>query len=233
MFASGPAGGLWAVLPGLVFLLSACAGVWTPITATTEFDLANRRLVSTGRSRYFVLEPGFQLVLENRVERVVITVLDETRLVDGVTTRVIEEKSWLQGQLSEVARNFFAIDEKTNDVFYFGEEVDNYRGGRLINHDSSWLAGKGNAKPGLIMPGQPRKGMKYFQEVSPGLAMDFASITALGVTLDTPAGRFTDCLQTEEGNALNSFEKETKIYAPAIGLAQSGDLFLTKHGTVR
>ena len=51
-------------------------------------------LSSTGRNRYFVLEPGFQLVLEGKeggkTTVLTITVLNDTKMVDGVETRVVE-----------------------------------------------------------------------------------------------------------------------------------------------
>ena len=223
---------LLSLVTALAVLLVACAEAPTA-TPTAEFGIAERTLVPTGRNLYFILEPGFQIVLEEQNGKLVITVLDETKKVNGVITRVVEEREWKNGELIEVARNFFAIDEKTKDVFYFGEEVDNYQGGKVVNHNSSWLAGENNAKPGLIMPGQPKVGMKYFQEVAPDVAMDFAAIVSLDVTLKTPGGSFSNCLKTEEGTALNLQEKEFKIYAPGIGLIQSGDLVLTKYGTVR
>src|SRR5919199_1903441 len=76
-----------------------------------EFDLRGCTLAATGRSRYFVLEPGFQLVLEGNGTKLQITVLDETRVVSGVTTRVVEEREWKGGELYEVARNYFAFCE--------------------------------------------------------------------------------------------------------------------------
>jgi Concanavalin A-like lectin/glucanases superfamily len=50
-----------------------------------------------------------------------ITVLNETKMVDGVETRVVEERETKGGKLKEVSRNYFAISKRTNDVFYFGE----------------------------------------------------------------------------------------------------------------
>ena len=123
--------------------------------------------------------------------------------------------------------------EQTKDVFYFGEDVDNYKDGKVANHAGSWLAGVRGAKPGLMMPGQPQVGSKYFQEVSPGVAMDYATIVNLDVTVQTPAGTFVKCVKTDERNALDPKEKEFKIFAPGIGLVQSGDLVATKYGTVR
>jgi hypothetical protein len=59
-----------------------------------------------------------------------ITVLKETKLVDGVETQVVEEKETANGQVTEISRNYFAFSRKTSDVLYFGEDVDNYRDGK-------------------------------------------------------------------------------------------------------
>jgi len=197
-----------------------------------DFGLSKRTLETTGRSDYFILEPGFQLVLEGGNERLVITVLDETREVDGVMTRVVEEREWSYGRLIEVSRNFFAIDGQTADVFYFGEEVDMYHRGQLLNHHGSWLAGRDGARAGMIMPGSPRRGMKYYQEVAPGRAMDRAEVIRRDDRIETPAGAFENCLLTKEGTALNFMEREYKVYAPGIGLVRDQSLLLTEHGFV-
>ena len=117
------------------------------------------------------MEPGFQLVLEGGNEKVTITVLDETIKVDDVLTRIVEEREWKNGNLVEVSRNFFAIDEATKDVFYFGEEVDDYKDGEIVNHGGAWLAGQGDAEPGMMMPGQLSVGQKYYQEIAPAVAV--------------------------------------------------------------
>ncbi len=197
-----------------------------------EFGLEKRALAPTGRNDFFILEPGFQLVLESATEKLAVTVLDEARVVDGVTTRVVEEKEWKNGEVIEISRNFFAIDEKTKDVFYFGEEVDMYKGGKVTSHDGAWLAGENGAKAGLIMPGKPKAGMKYYQEIARGVAMDRAEILKLDGRLDTPAGSFSNCLLAKEGSALNPLEMEFKTYAPSVGLLQDEKLLLTRYGFI-
>lgn len=228
-----------ALLTVVVILSISVSGCIGQSSWQDDFGLSKRTLVPTGRNQYFILEPGFQMVLEGKTglmgtnhERLVITVLDETRLVDGVTTRVVEEKEWKNDQLKEVSRNFFAICQETNDVFYFGEEVDMYKKGKIANHKGAWLAGENGAKPGLMIPGSPKVGMKYYQEVAKGVAMDRAEILNLDEKLDTPAGLFSNCLKTKEGTALNFFEKEYKTYAPGIGLIQDASLLLTDHGFI-
>ena len=125
-----------------------------------DFGIAKRRLVATGRNPYFILEPGFQLVYASEDEKLIITVLNDTMDIAGVTTRVVEEREWKHGKLIEVSRNFLAMCKDTKDVFYFGEDVDMYDGQKITSHDGAWRAGVSNAKPGLLMPGSPRVGMK-------------------------------------------------------------------------
>lgn len=158
--------------------------------------------------------------------------LDETVKVGNVTTRVVEEREWKNENLIEVSRNFFAICTDTKDVFYFGEEVDDYKDGQITGHGGAWRADQPGTKPGLIMPGSPRVGMKYYQEIAPRVAMDRAEVINLEANLKTPAGTFRNCLKTQEGSALKPQEKEFKIYAAGIGLIKDGDMLLTKHGFI-
>jgi hypothetical protein len=74
-----------------------------------EFNLAGRRLAATGESRYWILRPGYQAVFASDDTTLTVRLLDETREVAGVVTRVVEEREVKDGQLHEVARNFYAI----------------------------------------------------------------------------------------------------------------------------
>lgn len=206
---------------------ASAAGDWDK-----EFNLDKRTLETTGEAKFFILKPGYQIVLADEDEKVAITVLDETRVIDGIETRVVEEREEKNGKIVEVSRNFFAIDNETGDVFYFGEEVDNYKKGKRTGHSGAWLAGEKDAKPGLIMPGDPVIGYKHYQEIAPGKAMDRAEVISLDESLKTPAGDFQNCLKTKESSGLNPLEKEFKRYAPGIGQIQDEDLLLTKYGYV-
>lgn len=200
-------------------------------TWQTEFGIKSCNLQATGRNPYFILEPGHQLVLEGGDTKLEITVLHDTRTVDGVTTRVVEEKEWKDGKLTEIAKNYFAICPQTKDVFYFGEDVDFYENGKVVKHDGSWHAGKGN-NAGLMMAGSPKLRHKYYQEMAPKVAMDRAEIISLTDTCKTPAGTFANCLKVKEGSALELAAVEYKYYAPSIGFVGDENLRLVKHGFV-
>jgi hypothetical protein len=202
------------------------------IEAPEDCDLS-----STGSNEFFILEPGYRLVLTGEGDqgediRLAITVQEKTKVVDSVETRVVTEKQVENGEVVEISRNFFAICEQTNDVLYYGEQVDNYVDGKIANHDGSWLAGVDNAREGIIMPGSPFVGLKYKQEVAPGVAMDRAKIVSMDKTVDTPAGTFVDVLKTRETTPLEPGFVEFKYHAPGIGLIQDGDLKLEEYGFI-
>ena len=199
------------------------------------FGLEDREFSTTGRNRYFILEPGFQQVLEGKDgdhdARLQVTVLNDTKEIGGIQTRVVEEREMVDEKLVEVSRNFFAICKKTGSVFYFGEEVDIYRDGKVIDHEGAWLHGRDNAQAGIMMPGECLMGAAYYQEYAPKQAMDRARIQEVDATIKTPAGEFSNCLKVWEENPLDG-DSETKTFAPGVGLVQDEGLLLVKQGFV-
>ncbi len=186
---------------------------------THDFGAEKPDLVSSGSNPYFVLEPGYVLVLKNGDEQLTVTIKKETKLVDGVMCGILEEKETKRGKLDELSNNYFAISTRTNSVYYFGEDA----GG-------AWFSGENGATFGLMMPGLPLVGAKYYQELAPHVAMDRAEIVSVSETVKTPAGEFKNCLKVEETTPLEPGNKEYKYYAPGIGLIQDGSLKLVEHG---
>lgn len=223
-------------------LLGSMAAPGTPFLAgeasecdqgayTSEFRQSDCTFLSSGRNAYFVLEPGFWLRLEEDGKEghleVLISVLNDTRIVDGVRTRVVEEREWLDGDLVEVSRNFFALCEETASLFYFGEEVDDYENGTIVGHGGAWLAGQNGARAGILMPGTFLLGSRYFQEIAPAVALDQGCNTAIGTREVTPAGTFTGCVAVRETSPLEPGKKSLKGYCPGIGLVRDNGAVLT------
>jgi hypothetical protein len=191
------------------------------------FDVNKADLADTGRNTYFILEPGYKLHFKHGKETLVITVLNETKVVDGVTTRVVEERETSKGQLGEISRNYYAIDRKTKAVYYFGEDVDNYKDGKVDNHEGSWLAGVNGNKFGLMIPAKPKVGEKFYQEQAPGVAMDRSEIVSITEKMKTPAGTYEKCLHAKDSSDLESGTSE-KWYAPGVGLIKDDAFVLAK-----
>lgn len=203
------------------------------------FDIDRAHLSVTGRNDFFILEPGYRIVLRGRDEgrpaEVIITVTDETRVVMGIPTRVVEERESVGGRLIEVSRNFFAIDRRTKDVYYFGEDVTKYRrNGTPYDAEDAWLAGEDGARPGLIMPGTLRIGDRYYQEHAPGTAMDRSEVVSLTETVETADGEdLENCLKIIETTPLEPNERSPKFYARGIGMIYDSGLRLAEHGMMR
>lgn len=197
-----------------------------------KFPAEPKDLTTTGRSSYFVLEPGYQLTLEDTAKKevLVITVLEDVRKIGDYEARVVEERETVDGRLKEVSRNFFAIDKRNKNVYYFGEEVDDYKDGKIVGHGGAWIHGEKGARFGLLLPGEPAVGARYYQEVAPEVAMDRAEILSVSETYETPAGKFEKVLKTLETTPLEPAEKSIKHYAPGVGPIQDGDLKLVKYG---
>ena len=194
-----------------------------------KFEVDKTKLADSGRNTYFILEPGYRLTFRNRKDTLIITVLDKTKIVDGVRTRVVEERETSSGQLAEVSLNYFAIDRNSGDVYYFGEDVDEYSNGRVTGHGGAWLSGLDGARFGLMMPGKPEPGDRYYQELAPKLAMDRAEVVSLTESVRVPAGSFSNVLRTRESSAIES-GSEDKLYAPGIGLIKDADFELFRIG---
>jgi hypothetical protein len=179
-----------------------------------------RDFVSRVSNRYFRLIPGSIFTYEKRTpagtERSEVEVTREKRRVMGVLTTVVRHTTWLNGQLKEISRDWYAQDRRGN-VWYFGEEVDNYENGRLKDHAGSWEAGVNGAKPGIVMLNDPLVGLAYRQESYKGHAEDAGAVIAVNRTVTVPSGTFRGCVQTRNWSSIDRTENEYKYYCPQVG----------------
>src|SRR5688572_11712668 len=213
-------------------VLIALAGAQGPDRFVSQFEVDKNNLVTHGKNDYFILEPEYQLVLEGPDEKVLITVLEKTKMVDGVKTRIVEEREFENGELTEVSFNYFAIDKTTKAVYYFGEDVDIYEDGKVVRHEGEWLSGVDRARFGLMMPATPVVGYAFYQEIAPGKALDRGEIVSLNEMLKTPASQFTNCLKVLETSGMDANEHGYKIYAKGVGMIQDEDMLLVKYGYI-
>jgi hypothetical protein len=218
---------------------------------TTDFRLEDCKFKDKGENPYFILKPGYQLVLESENEKSVETVLRDKKKInlDGrkIKTRVLEERAleWDEGEwvTIEISLNYFAICKKTNAIYYFGEwsrdcedgfdENDECEGG--ADTAGSWEAGVDGAMPGLMMTGPPLLGAKYFQEIALAQdAVDRGEIAEMGLDWPEEEPEFTGCIKIFDTNPAEGEcgEDDEKIYCPGIGIVQDEDLVLTSYGFV-
>jgi hypothetical protein len=164
--------------------------------------------------------------------RVVSRVLRKTERVAGVRVAVVDVKEYEDGELVEHTLDYFA-QHRNGSVWYFGERVYDYKDGKIVGRHGQWLAGQGNAKPGLFMPAKPRVGLTFQQERAPGVAEDRSTIVAVGVRVKTAAGAFRNCIKTRDVAPLDNVT-EFKYYCAGVGLVREeppgGRLDLIRYG---
>lgn len=165
------------------------------------------------RGRIFTYEGD----TEDGVERIVVEVTHENKTILDVSTTVVRDQAFLDGELVEDTFDWFAQDEAGN-VWYFGEKSYHIEGGVPVDSAGSWEAGVDGALPGVIMLAEPEDGDRYQQELAEGIAEDMAKVVDLSETVEIEYGTFTDCLQTKEWTPLERGVYEFKFYAPGVGL---------------
>src|SRR5690349_19713287 len=115
-----------------VLVISAAGIAWQSSRDAwrADFSVDKKVLSATGSNPYFVLAPGFRLHYAHGKDTLITTVLNETKMIDGVEARVVEDRETKNGQLIELTHDYFAIDPNTHDVYYFGEDVNEYKKGK-------------------------------------------------------------------------------------------------------
>ncbi len=191
------------------------------------FDVDRADLRPTGANPYIPMQPGRVLTLRHGGDTLTVSILSDTQRVDNVTVGILEERETKNGRLVEVSRNFMATDQKTGDVYYFGEEVDNYKNGKIVNHESAWRAGSGGARFGLMIPARPTAGQKFYQEIAPKVAMDRVEVLSTDATIKTPAGVFEHCVHLRETTPLER-DVSHKYYAPGVGIVKDDEFELAE-----
>jgi len=214
-----------AALAAIALVVAACASsnstVHNPApfeegqAYAPDFDAANFSdpLVND----YFPLDPGLTSVFEGGDERVEVTVTDETKVILGVTTHVITDQVFVDGELHEDTVDWYAADNFGN-VWYFGEETAEYEGGEIASTEGSWEAGVDGAQPGIIMLADPQVGDAYRQEYYAGEAEDVARVYAVDESITVPNGIFALVIVTEDWSELTPEVRERKWYAPLAGV---------------
>ena len=184
-------------------------------------------------NKYFPLKPGMRLIYKGsaipedqktRVKRrVVSTVTDLSKWIDGVRTLVIWEKDYTAGKLGESELAFFAQD-KAGNVWLLGEYPEEYENGKFADAPT-WISGQKGAHAGIAMLANPRLGSPDYAQGFAPPPVDFkdrARVYKKGQKTCVPVECYKDVLVIEE------FEKgvpgvfHLKYYAPKVGLVRVG-----------
>jgi len=186
---------------------------------------------------YFPLKVGNRWEYQGGTETVVVEVLNETKLIEGVTCVVTQDQVTDDGDLIEDTDDWFC-QAKDGAVHYFGEEVKNFETfvgdvpplPELVGIDGSFKHGRDGDKAGIIFPATPTAGASHLEEFSLGNAEDVATVLSttysFGTSPDLDAGVpaalaqllcADDCVVTRNTSPLEPGVVERKYYAKGIG----------------
>jgi hypothetical protein len=199
-------------------VLTGCAGVNSTSSAESEAPRFSSPREIT--NRHLPLASLKQDVLENKGARVERTAKPDVRKSfqiggQNVEALAIEDREYnAAGELTEVTLDYFAQDDAGN-VYYLGEDVDEYRNGRISGHSGAWLFGRDTHHLGLLMPAQPTVGRKFKSEDASPITWEADEVVSVSETATVPAGTFQNCLKIRE--VTSDGDTEYKLYAPGVG----------------
>ena len=90
----------------------------------------------------------------------------------------------------------------------------------------AWLAGANGVKFGLIMPGKPTLGDKFYLEMAPG-AVERVEIVKLDAKLETPLRSFSQVVHCREYDVVDG-DSSQKWYAAGIGMVGDDEMRAVK-----
>ncbi len=169
---------------------------------------------------YWPMTPGSRWVYreaeDETVQKVVVTVTDRTKTLDGIESRVVRDVVTEKGVPIEVTSDYYAQDAEGN-IWYMGEDTTEYENGKPTTTAGSFHHGVDGAEAGIAMPADPQVGMTYRQEYYAGEAEDQGSVLSVDEQVEVPFGHFDGAVMTRDVNPLEPRVNEHKFYAKGVG----------------
>ena len=200
----------------------------------TNFNGGNFSRPTKIDNQFYPLVPGTQFVLDGSINagsvstahRVVFTVTDLTKVINGVRTRVLWDTDTNDGEVVESELAFQAQDNRGN-VWVVGEYPEEYEAGVFAGAPNTWISGVKRAQAGVLVPANPQLGTSPFRQgYSPKIDFfDCGQVYALGQIVRIPLGKFRNVLVVNEWAPLDPAGGiQQKYYAPGVGNVQIGAL---------
>jgi hypothetical protein len=183
-------------------------------------------------NKWFPLQPGTQWIYKGFTQedkervprRVVQTVTDLTKVINGVRTVVVWDVDYKDGNVQESEIIFFAQDKHGN-VWQLGELVEVYEDADFVG-SSAWIAGIDGSSAGIMMKADPRPGTPgYSQGYAPPPInwADRGKVEQTGQKTCVPAGCYNNVLViAESSKAEGPDAQQLKYYAPSVGYIRVG-----------
>jgi hypothetical protein len=167
------------------------------------------------------MSPGSRWVYREtgggEVQRVVVTVTDRTKTIDGIEARVVHDLvTTPDGEKVEDTFDWYAQD-KDGNLWYLGEDTKEYESGKVVSTAGSWEHGVDGAEAGIIVAAEPEQGLAYREEYYAGEAEDAAEVLSVGAKVQVPFGFFENAMITRNYSGIEPKVEELKFYAKDVG----------------
>jgi len=196
-----------------------------------NFDLANFENSAIIDNEWLPMKPGTKWAYEgtalddqgNNVDRrIEFTVTDLTKEIEGVRTLVLWIEDFNNGEGTEKELSFYAQDKQGN-IWYFGEHPEDFEDGAFVEA-KTWIAGLADAKPGIVLSGEPKLGMpNLYQGWGPEVGWsDFGRVEKMGLDICVPVSCYKDVLENAETSLSEVGAFQLKYYVRGVGEIKVG-----------
>jgi len=180
------------------------------------------------------LIPGTQYVLTGVANRgggllpheVIFTVSGVIKTINGVNVRVLWDRDFNEGQLSEAELAFFAQDD-LGTIWALGEYPEQFDpvSGEFLGAPDTWIAGINGTEAGNWMLGDLRRGKGYYSQgfSAPIEFLDCGTVLQTRLNDCVPVGCFHDVLLIDEYGPYDiAGGHQRKYYAKGVGNIRIG-----------
>ena len=181
---------------------------------------------------WWPLKAGMQWTFEGYViedgkkesHKLVFTVTDLVKVIDGVRSRVAYDSDFSKGKLVEQEIVYFAQD-KTGNVWHLGQYREVMEGKIFVGGQVWVINNPPGAKAGIMMPANPKLGDPSYSEgyaPPPFYWTDRGRVYQVGQKVKVPAGSYSDVLVIEEFDEEAPGNFQLKYYAKGVGNIKVG-----------
>jgi hypothetical protein len=135
---------------------------------------------------------------------------------ETIDALVQKDKETEDGELVEKTFDYFAQSD-SGDVYYLGEDVNEYENGKLTGHGGAWLLGKQTDTPGVLMPANPNVGTTFTSEDVPGITHEDDRVVSTRKARNIGGRIYPNVIRVREDTRPPP-ETEYKLYSRGTGV---------------
>lgn len=214
------------VVIALLLLAAACGGSANSAGEHENFNPDSFKDPTRIDNKWFPLKPGMQYIYEgftnddddNRISRrLVVTVTDLTKVIDGVHTVVTWDLDYNADELVEAELAFYAQNDN-GTVWRMGEHPEEYKDGKFVEAPT-WISGIADSIAGIEMQGNPQRGQpSYSQGWAPDVDFtDRGQVSQTDQKVCVPVNCYEGALVIDETSQAEPDAHQLKYYAPGVG----------------